>query len=677
MTGTLHLIFGDSSVGEVYWDAGCALVGALLCVQLVKPAAGFAWGIVAGAAMLAMFTLGTPWYFVGRGLSEIAAAGWAFLAAFYLLRARLGRRSAALAAGTFAVLMFYTRLNHLLFAVFLLALLWPARTSSRPAAIRRALPVVSRRAAVLYLGCFATGLVLFALRTWYYTGVFSLFSGTSLKNNDTGLRLTTLGSPAVWRQVGHSLKALLWMNEPPGFDVRALAVFAGAGLAVFALLQVPRLNRLPFRIAAAGVGAMLGAAFAHTHNYPGRMSIHLMPFAVAMSVTGLVAVLPARLRSWQPGGGPTARPIVEVIAETNSEPARLTRRTRLVYGAVAMALALFVTCSGLLAIDIYLHRKYERSGGFNVWGYRGPVVGAKEPGEYRIVVLGGSAAYGYGVEWNEAIPALLERQLRQQKGGPYTVVNLGYNNEGAYSFTFTLKDYESLRYDLVCLYEGYNDMMADPRRPNLSVFRHDSPIFRLTGYLPIFPIIFKEKAAVMMGGDTGAVYHGSSNQTTFRAGLATKATAEILASAAEFSESFERQLGRAIAEPPRQIADAASSGCKYPWAEYCHSISSTVEYALAGSRQVMVVTQPWLAALHARHVDQQHELAGMLQRRFANDRRVRYVNLGEVVDVEDPRLSFDRMHLTAAGNARMAAALVAPVLEMAALERTKTAAASR
>jgi lysophospholipase L1-like esterase len=91
----------------------------------------------------------------------------------------------------------------------------------------------------------------------------------------------------------------------------------------------------------------------------------------------------------------------------------------------------------------------------------------------------------------------------------------------------------------------------------------------------------------------------------------------------------------------------------------------------------MVVTQPWLAALHARHVDQQHELAGMLQRRFANDRRVRYVNLGEVVDVEDPRLSFDRMHLTAAGNARMAAALVAPVLEMAALERTKTAAASR
>ena len=99
MTGTLHLIFGDSSVGEVYWDAACMLAGALLCVQLVKPVAGFAMAIAAGALMLATFTLGTPWYFVGRGLSEIAAAGWAFLAASFLLRARLGRRSAALAAG--------------------------------------------------------------------------------------------------------------------------------------------------------------------------------------------------------------------------------------------------------------------------------------------------------------------------------------------------------------------------------------------------------------------------------------------------------------------------------------------------------------------------------------------------------------------------------------------------
>jgi lysophospholipase L1-like esterase len=98
-------------------------------------------------------------------------------------------------------------------------------------------------------------------------------------------------------------------------------------------------------------------------------------------------------------------------------------------------------------------------------------------------------------------------------------------------------------------------------------------------------------------------------------------------------------------------------------------MSSAIEYALARNHQVAVVSQPWFGTLRERHMDQQHELAGMLQRRFAKDRRVRYVNLGEVVDLADPHLSFDRMHLTPAGNARMAAALVAPVLQMAALKQ--------
>ena len=88
----------------------------------------------------------------------------------------------------------------------------------------------------------------------------------------------------------------------------------------------------------------------------------------------------------------------------------------------------------------------------------------------------------------------------------FTVINLAYNNEGAYSFKPTLDDYRSLDYDLALLYEGYNDLLASVR-PNVAVFRHDSPVFRLTGYLPIFPIIFKEKAAAMLnGGDAGAFY---------------------------------------------------------------------------------------------------------------------------------------------------------------------------
>ena len=46
-------------------------------------------------------------------------------------------------------------------------------------------------------------------------------------------------------------------------------------------------------------------------------------------------------------------------------------------------------------------------------------------------------------------------------------MNLAYNNEGAYSFRFTLGDYLYLDYDLAILYEGYNDLMGDDREPEL------------------------------------------------------------------------------------------------------------------------------------------------------------------------------------------------------------------
>ena len=290
MTGLLHLVFGDSSVGELYLDAACLLTGGLLAFELTKMAAGFRAAVAAGAITLATFTIGTIWYFVGRGLSEIAAAGFAFLAASFLLRARLGRISSALAAGALAVAMFYARLNHLMLAFGLLALLLRVRTPASWSAVMRALRQVRLRGAAAYTAAFAGGLALFAARTWWYTGVFSLFYGTSLKNNDTGLRLTTLGAAAVWRSVGHSVSSLIWMNEPPRPDVRAAWVALGAVLALAALLQIPRLKQLPAPIALVCAAAGVSALFVHTHNYPGRMSVHLVPFAAALTTCGAAAL---------------------------------------------------------------------------------------------------------------------------------------------------------------------------------------------------------------------------------------------------------------------------------------------------------------------------------------------------------------------------------------------------
>jgi hypothetical protein len=283
ITGTLHLIFGDSSVGEVYLDAAALLSGALLSFSLTRAAAGFRWGLAAAGATLATFTLGTPWHFLGRGLSEIAAAGFSFLAAFFLLRSRRGSASWTLAGGAAAVLMVYTRLNHLLWAPFLAAYMLPLRTPAVARTVGTALKMLRPRRLAALAACLAAGLLLLALRTWHYTGVFSLFYGTSLRHNDTGLRPWTLFDPQVWSKVVHSLASFVSLTEPVRPDPRALVMAAGVVAWVAAVVQLPPARRIPAALLIVSAGAVVGAFFAHGHPYPGRFSIHAVPLASAMA----------------------------------------------------------------------------------------------------------------------------------------------------------------------------------------------------------------------------------------------------------------------------------------------------------------------------------------------------------------------------------------------------------
>ncbi len=286
IAGGLHVIFGDSSAGEIFVDAASLLTGALLAFWIAKAAAGFRWGIAAGAGVLITYSLGTTWYFVGRGLSETVGAGFGFAAAFFLLRGRLGHRRSIVAAGILAGLMFYTRLNYLVTAAALVALLLPIRVplSRVIAATTQRLRLVP---AVSYLAILAVSVVLFMTRTWWYTGRFSALYGTSLKNNDIGLRITTIADPEVWQRVRHSLGSLILMNEPPHFDARAVLVIVGTAMLVLAAIQLPPFRRLPASLLIVMLGACASAFVVHTHNYPGRMSIPLVPFACAAAVTGM------------------------------------------------------------------------------------------------------------------------------------------------------------------------------------------------------------------------------------------------------------------------------------------------------------------------------------------------------------------------------------------------------
>src|SRR2546428_13120524 len=94
-------------------------------------------------------------------------------------------------------------------------------------------------------------------------------------------------------------------------------------------------------------------------------------------------------------------------------------KRRVLFALAAVTIAFTIPFVTLLAADVYLHRKYEKSAGFNIWGYRGPVAPRKKAGEYRVVVLGGSAAYGYGVNWDERKPAGLQPRLGSRTADPH------------------------------------------------------------------------------------------------------------------------------------------------------------------------------------------------------------------------------------------------------------------
>ena len=123
IAGVLHMIFGDSSVGQAYWDAGLVAAMMLFAYRVVAPRHGFRWGLAAAVLPMTMFLLGPALEFVGFGLSEISSAGLIYLAAFFVMRHR-GARD-LIVAGVLVVLGFYARLNNMPMAIAVAAFALP------------------------------------------------------------------------------------------------------------------------------------------------------------------------------------------------------------------------------------------------------------------------------------------------------------------------------------------------------------------------------------------------------------------------------------------------------------------------------------------------------------------------------------------------------------------------
>jgi len=295
---------------------------------------------------------------------------------------------------------------------------------------------------------------------------------------------------------------------------------------------------------------------------------------------------------------------------------------------IAIIIVLFV------AVDLYYHEKYLTIAGYNHKGYKGKAVGRKQKDEIRIAVIGGSVAYGYGISYKDALPAQMENYLEQYTDRKVTVINLAYNVEGAYAFYYNLEDFYYLDYDYVLFYSGYLDLSPGRR----VVERRSNPIFRLFGYMPIVPLITREKVILLRtDGKLDDAYRGK--KVVFTPKVRDKVAIAVLENVLNTYEKAEAKIGEL--KKVKKLDFDVERLKEDEWAWYKHFMKKAVDFALEKDKKVIVVSPPFI---NEHHKSQQEALQAILPE------EVLYVNMGKSMSMNDTELFYDGIHMSQKGS---------------------------
>ena len=281
IVGALHMLFGESSVGQVYWDAAGITIMAMFAFRVLSRARRFHPGRGCGHrpahdvparadARVRRLRL------VGNCVCVIYLSGRLLRLAWPRCRSRV--------AGVLVILAFYTRLNNLPMALAVAAL-----AAAADAAGQRALaaavwwPLVRWRVVFTIAGALALGAVLFAWRTWYYTGVFSVFHGT--QREFLAVWKPGMSAAQAVPAMLSSVMMVLTATDPPAFTWHGLPLVAAAVIAGGAGSALPGFRRRHSRSCAVS-RRVAGALVTRGWGHEGRFSIHLFGAAAVLCTWG-------------------------------------------------------------------------------------------------------------------------------------------------------------------------------------------------------------------------------------------------------------------------------------------------------------------------------------------------------------------------------------------------------
>ncbi len=99
----------------------------------------------------------------------------------------------------------------------------------------------------------------------------------------------------------------------------------------------------------------------------------------------------------------------------------------------------------------------------NSYGFRGDQIGEKSPEVTRIVTIGDSSTFGWGVEPEQTFQHILEAKLNEQLPGRYEIINLGIPGQNSRHGLGMVRHYAlPLEPDLLVISYGSNDPRVVP-----------------------------------------------------------------------------------------------------------------------------------------------------------------------------------------------------------------------
>lgn len=294
----------------------------------------------------------------------------------------------------------------------------------------------------------------------------------------------------------------------------------------------------------------------------------------------------------------------------------------------------------LLGADLFLHKRLEKQQGYNYRGYRGKVLGSKQPGEYRIACFGASVVYGYFIKVEETWPFLLEEELRPENKN-ITVANLGLNVQGVYGISHDIKYYEYLNYDMAIIYDSYID--SSPSGVTKANGRGGNFIFEYFGYMPILPTYLSEKSKILKHGinKLNDAYLGNVDSAKskidrpiqFRIGMALDEMNSVFTTMNEKLIKYDKEANTMIENNEK------------PFSEYLYYLEQILNWSKERDIKIIFVGGHGGGGITSL---KQQLVIDLINKKYSKN--VRYLNIANAIDASNRELALDGMHFSKKGN---------------------------